>query len=125
MAEAGLAARVRCLAGDAFAGVPEGGDVYVLKSVLHNYADAKAAALLAACHRAMHADARLLIAERLLPEGGGASVATLFDVNMLVVTGGRERSLAGYAAMLAEAGFAPPRLIPTRSALGLVEARPA
>jgi SAM-dependent methyltransferase len=125
MAEAGLAHRVRCLGGDAFSGVPSGGDVYLLKSVLHNYGDADAARLLGACRRAMREGARLVIAERIRPEGGGASVATLFDINMLVVTGGRERSLADYAALLAEARFAPPLLIPTRCALGLVATEPA
>jgi precorrin-6B methylase 2 len=125
LAEAGLAHRVRCLGGDAFSALPEGGDVYVLKSVLHNCADAQAVALLGACRRAMGADARLIIAERILPETGGASAGTLFDINMLVVTGGRERALADYAALSAEAGFAPPRLLPTHSSLSLVEAFPA
>ena len=103
----------------------KGGDVYVLKSVLHNYGDREASALLRSCRRAMGADARLVIAERVLPERAGTSAGALFDINMLAVTGGRERSLADYAALLAEAGFAPPRLLPTRSPLGLVEAGPA
>jgi predicted O-methyltransferase YrrM len=123
--EAGLADRVRCVGGDAFADVPPGGDAYLLKSVLHNWDDEAAIVLLRACRRAMRDDARVVVIERVVPDGPGPSEAKLFDINMLAVTGGRERSLAEYAALLAAAGFATPRLTPTRSPVSLIEARPA
>jgi hypothetical protein len=125
LAEAGLAARARGVAGDFFAAVPPGGDVYLLKSVIHDWDDAAAVAILRRCRAAMADSARLLVAERVVPPGNGASEAKLFDVNMLVVTGGKERTEREHRALLAAAGLALVRVHPTPSPLTLLEAEPA
>ena len=124
-AEADLAARARRVAGDFFAAVPSGGDVYLLKSVLHNWDDAEAGRILDCCRRAMAPGARLLLAERIVPTDNTPSEATLFDINMLVVLGGRERTGAEYRELLERSGFALLRTIPTKSPLSLLEAQPA
>ena len=125
LAEAGLSSRAVAIAVDFFRAVPGGGGVYVLKSVLHNWDDDACVAILKACRRAMSRQARLIVAERVVPPGNVPSEAKLFDVNMMVVTGGRERTEREYAALLAAAGLHLTRVIPTRSALSLVEAVPA
>ena len=103
--DAGVRARATIVAGDFFAKVPSGGDVYLLKSVLHNWADGDAERILQCCRRAMPQRARLLIAERLVPAGNAASEAKLFDINMLEVVGGRERTEQEYRELQVPAVF--------------------
>jgi hypothetical protein len=109
--------------GDFFTGVTPGGDCYVLKSVLHNWDDEHAVAILRACRDAM-AQGRVLVVERVVPDGDGPSEAALFDVNMLVVVGGRERTAEEYRALFAAAGLTVTRIVATASPLSIVEGRP-
>ena len=122
MTAAGVADRCALAPGDFFAAVPAGGDVYVLKSILHNWGDAHARAILEHCRDAMPRGARLLVIERVVPDGGGASDAKLFDINMLVVLGGLERTIDEYRGLLGEAGFALSRVVATDSPLSILEA---
>ncbi|AWV21484.1 O-demethylpuromycin-O-methyltransferase [Roseomonas mucosa] len=104
--EAGeAAARLRILGGDFFAGVPEGGDAYILKFILHDWADADAGLILRRCVEAMRPDARLLVIERLLAPANEGPEGKLSDLNMLVNLGGRERSAEEFAALLEAAGL--------------------
>jgi SAM-dependent methyltransferase len=105
IAQAGVAERATFFAGDFFAGVPEGGDIYLLKNVLHNWPDADAVRILRNCRTAMSETARLLVIERVVPPGNTPSEAKLFDVNMLVVIGGRERTEREHRALFAAAGL--------------------
>ncbi|MGI5169208.1 methyltransferase [Spirillospora sp. CA-253888] len=103
-----LADRCDIVTGDFFAEVPAGADAYLLKSVLHDWDDERTAAILRSCRAAMRPDARLLLVETLLPpvvtaEHRGTAMS---DLNMLVATGGRERTEAEFRALLAAAGFA-------------------
>ena len=75
--------------------------------------------------RSMHADARLLVAERVVGPGAHGSEAKLFDINMLVTVGGLERSAAEYAALLEAAGLRLGQVLPTASTLSVLEALPA
>jgi hypothetical protein len=128
LAKAGLAGRPTCVGGSFFDEVPEGGDIYLLKSVLHNWNDVDSTAILRRCRQAMHKrageNARLLIMERIVPAGNGPAEAKLFDINMLVVTGGQERTEREYRHLLEAAGFAALRVIETQSPLSIVEAAP-
>ena len=122
LADAGLAARSACVAGDFFEHVPAGADAYLLKSVLHNWRDDDALRILRACRRALHPSARLLIAERVIAPGAAGAEAALFDINMMVTVGGQERSEAEYAALLAAAGLQLQRTTATASPLSVIEA---
>jgi SAM-dependent methyltransferase len=122
--DAGVGARASCVAGDFFQSVPADADVYVAKSVLHNWHDEPALRILRNCRRAMHARARLLIAERVLEPGPSGAEAKLFDINMLVTAGGLERSADEYAALLQAAGLRLQQVLPTASALSVLEAVP-
>jgi hypothetical protein len=122
---ASLGGRSKAVAGDFFAEVPGGGDIYLLKSVIHDWDDADAIRILRNCRQAISGNARLLMIERVIPEGDGPSEAKLFDINMLVVAGGRERTEHEYRALLAASGFRLSRIIPTQSPLSLIEGLPA
>jgi O-methyltransferase domain/Dimerisation domain len=104
-AAAGVADRCEAVAGDFFAAVPEGGDAYVLRAVLHDWEDEEAAAILATCRRAMRPDSAVVIIERDLGPSNAKPDAKLSDLNMLVAPGGRERSVAEYGDLLAGAGL--------------------
>lgn len=120
----GFGARVQCVGGDFFAGVPAGGDVYVLKSVLHDWDDAAALRLLRQVRAVLAPGALLIVAERLLGPAASSAEARLFDFNMMVVAGGVERGVAEYAALFARADLVLERVVPTEGALALVLARP-
>jgi hypothetical protein len=114
------------VAGDFFAGVPGGADRYLLANVLHDWDDDRAAAILARCREAMPAGGRVLIVERLIPDDPGQALpALLSDLNMLVVTGGRERADAEYGALLAAAGLSLGRVTPVAAPYGIIEGLPA
>jgi hypothetical protein len=118
------AGRVQCVAGDFFHGVPAGGDLYLLKSILHNWDDDRCISILKHCRDAITPSGRLLIAERVIPTGNGPDEAKLFDINMLVVIAGQERTEAEFEHLLHAAGFRPTRRIATATPLTLIEAVP-
>lgn len=127
IAAAGLAERCRFAGGDFFTGVPGGGDLYLLRHVLNDWDDAQARAILVSCRRAVVPTGRLLVIGWLPPEKEPwpASVVRA-DVNMLAVTGGRERSAEDYGRLLTQTGWRPARAIPTDvSSYGLLEAAPS
>jgi tripartite-type tricarboxylate transporter receptor subunit TctC len=124
--EAGVAARCCLVAGDMFAAIPEGGDALILSRVVHDWGDAEAVALLARCRAATAESGRLLLVERLPEERATPSSAAqghaLSDLNMLVRTGGRERTVAEYGALLEAAGFSIQRVVSTGMPWSIVEA---
>ena len=124
MVRARLAARCTIEPGSFFETVPAGGDVYLLKSILHNWDDERSVAILKNCRDAMQPGSRLLVVERLVPEGNQPSEAKLFDVNMLVVLGGLERTTLEYRNILDKAGFDVARVIPTTAPVSILEAVP-
>jgi len=98
--------RVECLPGDFFANVPAGGSLYALSLVLHDWDDDRALAILANCQAAMAPGSRLVIVERPVPDNPReAPSAAHADLAMLVMTGGRERTLAEYRRLLERAGL--------------------
>ena len=105
------------------ADIPAGGDLYLLKGVLQNCDDEGAAAILRNCHAAMADGARLVIVERLMPENAmDDPAAILLDLHMMVVTGGRARTLAEFEALLLQAGLGQVQATRTASGLTIVAA---
>jgi len=122
IAERGLQDRCELIAGDFFQKVPSGGDVYVLKWVIHDWTDAQSIAILKNCHAAMPPHGRLLLIEAPLPPRNEPSLHKLMDINMLVMTGGRERTEAEYRSLLEAAGFTLTRVTVTPLELAILEA---
>ena len=118
----GMLGRCELKRGDFFASVPEGGDAYTLKDVVHDWDDERASAILANCARAMGPRAKLLLIERGLPPRNVLGPGKMVDVVMLAMTGGRERSEPEYADLLARAGLRLARVVPTGSEPMVLEA---
>ncbi|MCK7624910.1 SAM-dependent methyltransferase [Streptomyces sp. RS10V-4] len=117
-----LKGRWRTQEGDFFAAVPQGGDVYILKHVLHDWPDDACRRLLRTCRAAMAPGSRLLIADCVLPPGNAPHFGKTMDVAMLAVLDGRERNADEFAALLAAGGFRLTRVLPTASYSSVVEA---
>ena len=108
IASAGLSSRCTSVGGDFFTSIPDGGTTYIIKSVLQDWDDEHALALLTMCRQQIPAAARLIIIGNFLPDAydDAAAVGYLTDVCMLVISGGRERTLADLTTLLDQAGFA-------------------
>ena len=123
--ELGLAGRCESVGGDFFDEVPGGGDAYLLKHVIHDWNDDPATAILRTCRRAMAAEAKLLIVEGVYPpridQSDESRGAAANDVNMLVCTGGRQRSEAEFRSLYEAAGFRLTRIVPTQTPVKVIE----
>jgi hypothetical protein len=117
--------RWEAVGGNFFDGVPAGGDAYLLSHVVHDWSEERALTILRNCRAAMGPDGRLLIAEMVVPPGDEMHPAKMLDVLMLVTNGpGMERTETQYAELLDRAGFTLDRVVPTASAVSIVEAVP-
>ncbi len=120
-----LTERCRAVGGDFFKAVPEGGDAYLLKHVIHDWNDEQAVAILRSCHRVMPATGKLLIVEGVYSPRIDQSLesrgAAANDVNMLVNTGGRQRSEAEFRSLYDAAGFTLTRIVPTPARVAVIE----
>jgi hypothetical protein len=125
LGRAGVAARCQVVAGSFFDAVPVGADAYLLKHVVHDWPDERAAAILRTCRAAMVEPATLQLVERVIAEPNNGPDAAFSDLNMMVAPGGQERTEAEYAALLATAGFRLTRIVPTASDVFVIEAAPA
>ncbi len=124
-AELGLSKRCEIVGQSFFDGVPSGADLYLLKSVLHNWDDDSARRILGSIARAMPRKGKLLIIEALLPADRGPSLVHTMDLNMMAFPGGRERTEAEYRELCAAAGLRETRAIPLGNYRWAIEAVPS
>lgn len=117
----GLSDRCRVVSGDFFQSIPEGADACILKSVIHDWDDARATIILKHCARAVGRGGRVLLAEMIVPPGDAPHPAKLLDLEMLVMAGGRERTGDQFRELLAGAGIRLSRIVPTASPMCVVE----
>jgi hypothetical protein len=126
---AGLDHRCEFVAGDFLSAIPPGADTYLLKSVLHDWDDARARRILDNCRRAIARDGRLLVLERIVPRRMETSPAdqglACMDLHMLVQLAGRERTERELRDLLSAAGFRTERVTPLGSTIAVLEASPA
>ena len=117
--------RLAAIGGDFFHSVPEGADAYVLCGVIHDWDDDPAVQILRNCRLAMNRKGRLLLVEMVVPDDDAHCFSKLLDLNMMVMTGGRERTRAEFAALLNAAGYSLSRIIPTLAPQSVLEAIPS
>jgi hypothetical protein len=121
---AGVIDRCRIVTGSFFDELPEGADAYLLKSILHDWEDEEAVAILRTCRRAMRTGGALLVVERVLGPPNEDARAKFSDLNMLVMPGGRERGLQEFEALFAAAGFRLEGETPSSSGFSVIAAAP-
>ena len=120
----GSAERCSCITGNFFDSVPEGAEVYVLCGVVHDWSDDLAVTILSNCRKAMANNGRALIVEMIVPKTNSASFSKLLDLNMMVMTAGRERTKPEFHALLNAADLRVTRIIPTMAPQSVIEAVP-
>ncbi len=121
---AGVAERCEITGGSFFESMPEGGDAYVLKFILHDWDDVASTAILKAARCVVASGARLLVLERLVGPPNEGADTKFADLNMLVEHGGLERTPAEFAALFVAAGFRLARAVPTATPLNVIEGVP-
>jgi len=117
-----VAARVEKVSGSFFESVPAGADAYLMKHIIHDWTDEQNIKILHNINSAMNENGKVLIIEMVVPVGNESSPSKILDLQMLIGTGGKERTEKEYRELLEAAGFRLTRIIPTRSPLSIVEA---
>lgn len=112
------------VAGDFFASVPQGRDLYFLCGVVHDWDDERAVTILRNCRAAVSTAGRLLLLETVVPENDSMHFSKILDLNMLAMSSGRERSQTEFRTLLAAAGFRMSRIVATLAPQSLIEAIP-
>jgi hypothetical protein len=118
-----VADRCRVVPGSFFESVPEGGDAYVLKAIIHDWDDEQSTTILRACRRAVHGGS-LLVVERIIGDPNEDPATKFGDLNMLVAPGGQERTVEEFGALFAAAGFELAGVTETSSGLAVLEGVP-
>jgi hypothetical protein len=120
----GLVQRCEVMTGDFFESVPAGGDLYLLKAVLHNWDDERAIRILERCHAAMSPGSRLLIIENPGPEAETSSDprTVMKDLWMMVLFGSGDRTISGYRKLARSAGFTEVEIVPGPGHPALIQA---
>jgi hypothetical protein len=122
LAERGLTDRCEAIGGDFFESVPPGGDVYTMRWILHDWEDERALTILRNVHKVLPQNGKLLLAESVVPAGAEPHFSKFFDLIMMTMTGGRERTEKEWTELLDKAGFKIDRIIPTETFLSIIEA---
>ena len=103
----------RCsyIAGDFFESIPPGADAYLLCGAVHDWDDHRVITILRNCRRAMTKNRRLLLVDMVVPDTDSKSFSKLLDLNMLVMTGGRERTQAEFCGLLDASDYRFTRIV--------------
>ncbi|WP_100835548.1 methyltransferase [Kitasatospora fiedleri] len=117
-----IAGRWETAEGDFFSTAPGGGDLYVLKRVLHDWDDEHCLRILRAVRDAMPEHARLLIVDAVVPAGNDPHPGKLYDIAMMTIFDGKERTEPEFDALLAATGLRRTRTVPTPGTVSIVEA---
>jgi SAM-dependent methyltransferase len=124
LAQRGLSSRCCVIKGDFFKNVPEA-DLYILKSIVHDWDDEQSVKILCNCARALRPKGRVVLIERVVPEHGKPGAAALSDLNMLVLLPGRERTASQFEELFRASGLRLDRIAGIASSMQVIEASPA
>ncbi|MBS1915556.1 MAG: methyltransferase [Bacteroidetes bacterium] len=123
IAQKGYGNRCETAAGSFFDFIPENADAYIMKMVLHDWNDEQCLQILKNCNKAMKPGSKLLVLDSVIPEGNEPHPGKFMDINMLAMTGGRERTEGEFASLFSKAGLKLSRVVQTHSPMfSIVEA---
>ncbi|MBD0372030.1 MAG: methyltransferase [Pyrinomonadaceae bacterium] len=118
----GLQERCEAVGGNFFEAVPEGGDAYIMKHIIHDWDDKEAIAILKNCRKAINDGGKVILIESVVPPGNEPSLSKFGDLVMMLIPGGRERTAEEFGALFEAAGFKLERIVPTESPMSVIEA---
>jgi len=117
----GLEDRCEAVGCDFFKEIPAGSDGYLMSHILHDWSAEQCKTILTNCHKAMKPESKLLVVEMIVPPGNQPSMAKLLDLEMLVTTGGCERTEKEFKILLETSGFKLSRTIATKESIFVIE----
>ena len=117
----GIEDRCELVECDFFKTIPAGSDGYLMSHILHDWSAEQCKTILKNCHKAMKPESKLLIVEMIVPPGNQPSIAKLLDLEMLVTTGGCERTEKEFKILLETSGFKLSRTIATNESICVIE----
>ena len=118
---AGIADRCQVVGGNFFESVPEGADAITMKWIIHDWNDEQSITIMKNCARALPQNGKLILVEAVVPPGDEMHFAKFIDLNMLVMTGGKERTEEEFRQLYEAAGFKLTRIVPTESPFSVIE----
>ena len=118
---AGVADRCQAIAGNFFESVPEGADAITMKWIIHDWDDDQSITIMKNCARALPENGRLILVEAVVPPGDEMHFAKFIDLNMLVMTGGKERTAEEFRELYEAAGCKLTRVVATESPFSVIE----
>ncbi len=119
----GLTNRIQIITGSFLESVVSGGDLYILKRILHDWNDEVCIKILQNCHNAMGDNARLLILDCIVPEGSSYDISKDIDIIMMVIFGGKERTKKDFEKLFEVSGLKLDKITPIPgSMLSAIEA---
>jgi hypothetical protein len=121
IAGSAIADRCEVISGDFFQSVPSGGDAIIMKWIIHDWNDEQSITIMKNCHRALPENGKLILVEAVVPPGDEMHFAKFIDLNMLVMTGGRERTEEEFRQLYEAAGSRLTRVVPTESPFSVIE----
>jgi hypothetical protein len=124
IAEAGVADRCRTEVIDFFKGVPQGGDAYIMKHIIHDWDDERSLTILRHIRGALAGKSagKVILLDSVLAPANQPDFGKIIDLEMLVMPGGRERTAEEFRSLFSRAGFRMTRIVPTKSPLSVIEA---
>jgi len=117
----GISDRCELIGGDFFHTVPPGADAIILKWIIHDWNDEQSVAILKNCHRVLPDKGKLILVEAVVPATSEPHFSKFIDLNMLVMTGGRERTESEFRKLYEDSGFELARVVPTESPFSVIE----
>jgi cyclopropane fatty-acyl-phospholipid synthase-like methyltransferase len=121
LAGSDFADRCELVGGNFFKSVPEGADAITLKWIIHDWNDEQSVAILRNCHKALPENGKLLLVEAVVPNTPEPHFSKFIDLNMLIMTGGRERTEEEFRKLYEASGFHLIRIVPTESPFSVIE----
>ena len=118
---AGISDRCQVVGGSFFESVPEGADGIIMKWIIHDWNDEQSIAIMKNCARALPENGKLILVEAVVPPGDEMHFAKFIDLNMLVMTGGKERTEEEFRQLYEASGFKLTRIVPTESPFSVIE----
>ena len=120
-----MADRCEAIGGDFFTSVPAGGDIYLMKWIIHDWPDDRCVRILRNCQGVMAKGAKLLVVDMVMPAQATPSTpAVMYDLHMMVMPNGIERTKAEFRNLFTSGGFKLTQVIPTESGMSIIQGMP-
>jgi hypothetical protein len=124
LTKGGVVDRCDIIGGNFFESVPSGGDLYILKRIMHDWPDDICAGILRRCRDSVAKNGRVLVVDAVVPPGNQPHMSKTMDILMMVLLDGRERTESEFGDLFARASLRLARIVPTPATLSIVEGVP-